>query len=36
MMENDIAYFSITNKPKVTVFDDESITIQFPSPWSLV
>ena len=29
MMENVIAYFSITTKPKVTIFDDKSTSIQF-------
>ena len=36
MMKNVIAYFSITGKPKVMDFDDESITIRFPSTWPLV
>ena len=36
MMKNAIAFFSITTKPKVVVFDDESITIIFMSPWLLV
>ena len=36
MMKNVIAYFSITNKPKAIIFDDESITIQVPSPRPLV
>ena len=36
MMENVIDYFSITTKPKVTIFDDESIHIQFDDHrWSL-
>ena len=36
MMENIIAWFSITNNPKVTVFDDENITNRFSNPWPLV
>ena len=36
MMKNVIAYFSKTTKPKVIVFDDESITIRFVNPWPLV
>ena len=33
MMENVIAYFSITTKLKVMIFDDESISIQFYGQW---
>ena len=36
MMKNVIGYFSITTKPKVMIFDDESIKIRFVSPWSLL
>ena len=35
-MKNVVAYFSITTKPKDTIFDDESIHIQFNDHrWSL-
>ena len=34
MMENVIAYFTITIETKVTIFYDESIKIQFLSPWT--
>ena len=33
MVENVIAYFSITTKPKVTIFDDKSTSIQFYGQW---
>ena len=35
-MKNVIAYFSLATKPKVMIFDDESIKIRFVSPWLLV
>ena len=34
MMENGIAYFSIITKPKVTIFDEESIVIRFVGQWT--
>ena len=34
MMKNVIAYFSIIHKPKVTIFDDESISIRFVGQWT--
>ena len=36
MMKNVNAYFLITTNQKITVFDDENITIRFPNPWPLV
>ena len=36
MMKSVSVYFSIITKPKVTIFDDESITIWFLSPWPLL
>ena len=32
-MENVIAYFPITTKPKVKIFDDKSTSIQFYGQW---